>query len=121
MIDEYYAVTYKDKVACYLNPALVERQNLLEVDVYNIKSLHIDRLAIEDEMMDTDDKELLKALAKDWTNVQFLMQDAWGFARDSNYHRWWTLPKCKCASMDNDDAYPSGQYWYSSECPIHGD
>ena len=119
MTDEYYAVTYKDRVACYLNPYLIEKQNLSEVDVYNIKSLHVDRLAIEDEMKDTDDKVLLKTLTKDWTNIQFLLQDAWGFERDANYHRWWTLPKCKCASMD--DAYPSGHYWYSSECPIHGD
>ena len=51
-----------------------------------------------------------------WTDIQYKLQDAWGFERDSNYHRFWDLPHCTCPVMDNNDAYPTKYTMVHSGC-----
>ena len=68
-----------------------------------IKSLHLERMKIQDGMEKCKCRETLKFAAHCWTNIQFDLQDAWHFPRDSNYHRYWTLPKCSCPYLDNED------------------
>jgi len=52
--------------------------------------------------------------------IDFLLQDAWGFSRDERYHQFWELPGCLCPKIDNEDRWPTGYYVINQECPIHG-
>ena len=112
-------IEYKGK-QIVLNAALIRKQNLSVDDVEKIKQLHLERMKIEYRIEKSSDKLILKELSKKWTENQFLLQDAWGFKRDQNYHKFWEVPKCSCPKLDNLDLYPSAYYWRDVNCVLHG-
>lgn len=102
-----------------LSKALLDRQNAWG-NLTEIKELHAQKMTAMNIMDDTDDPAELKLHAANITEIEFKLQDAWGFPRNENFHRFWLLPKCTCPHMDNEDAYPTGYYVTSGNCPIHG-
>lgn len=56
-----------------------------------------------------------------WEQTEFLLQELWGFPKDSKYHKFWEMSGCTCPKMDNDDAYPTGYYTRDGSCPLHGE
>ena len=112
-------VYYEGNPALRLNKNLILRQGLTEGEVEKIKELHVCRLILEWEIATNKDADF-ESLIRDWHEVQFKLQEAWKFPLDKNYHRFWDIPTCKCPKMDNDDAYPTGYYVYSADCPLHG-
>lgn len=55
-------------------------------------------------------------------DLEYQMQEVWGFERNANYHTWWLKPKhCKCPKMDNTDPcyYGRGKI-ITEDCPLHG-
>lgn len=104
-----------------LNERLILQQNLSESEVEQILRLHEYKLAIRAKMKALpSDSPKIKDYAADLEQIEFLLQDAWKFKRDANFHRFWEVPHCSCPKMDNEDAYPSGYYVRSMTCPIHG-
>jgi len=72
-------------------------------------------------MNENNDKNFLRQCAKEVEELEFQLQESWKFEKDKNYHRyWWTLPKCTCPKMDNEDRFGTDYHVYSSDCPIHG-
>ena len=104
-----------------INRRLATQLELSEQTISDILHHHSVREFLESEMQNTTDREELKLLSKDWTNNEFDLQDLWGFPRDENYHRWWYVPRCTCPKIDNDDAYGTGYYTRTLDCPVHGD
>lgn len=113
-------VVVDGKIVTYLNSHLIARQKLNDEDVERLKLLHIGQYSIREQMKLTDDKYLLKMFAEMITLIEFELQRTWKFPMDANWHRFWTLPKCLCPQMDNNDAYPTGRYVRVQNCPIHG-
>jgi len=104
-----------------LNEQLILQQNLSELEVEQILRLHEYRLTIRAKMRALpSDNPKIKAYAKDLEQIEFLLQDAWKFPRDANFHRFWEVPHCTCPKMDNADAWPSGNYVKTLDCPVHG-
>jgi len=67
------------------------------------------------------DIEKLHFIAEMITELDFKLQDAWGFERDARFHTWWyRAPKCTCGTMDNRDALGSGYEHINANCPLHG-
>lgn len=62
----------------------------------------------------------LKACALDLEELEYHLQDLWGFPRDSAYHKSWEYPGCTCPLMDNVDGYPYIQH-RNLGCPVHGE
>lgn len=117
--DENLIVFYKGEPKYLINPDLLNQQKAWN-NLDKIKALHETKLAIHDEILKTDDKELLKQYVSDLTMLEFELQKQWGFKEDENFHRFWNTPKCKCPVMDNEDNYPIGIYYRSRACPLHG-
>ena len=113
-------VNYKDIHVYNLNENLVKKQGLDQDRVDVIKALHVEKLTLFDKMRETDEPKELKELAFSVKNVEFMMQEAWGFPKDRNYHRWWEVPKCECPSMDNADIYGTKYRVVNDNCPVHG-
>lgn len=122
MDDKELIVSYKGKPKFRLNKSLFDQQNCWE-NLEEIKWLHIERLDIEETMTEALDGKfdlaLIKHLDKEWTENQFALQEAWKFEKNAKFHRFWDIPACKCAKLDNLDSYPSGYYSYSGGCQIH--
>lgn len=115
------AVKFKGKVVFHLNERLVEKQRRTEEDIVKIKALHVERLKIENKMQKLDPKQVeqLRDLNELWTDNQFELQKAWGFPRNSNMHRRWSVPHCTCPKFDNDERLGTGAYIINGNCPIH--
>jgi len=107
-------VWYKGEEALMLNKALLDQQLCWE-NLERLKDLHVRRLEIEDAMEDRS-----YVTTNIWTEIQFQLQDAWKFPRDSRYHRFWDIPSCTCPKLDNDDRYPSDLYIIDMSCRLHG-
>lgn len=85
-----------------------------------IKALHKSMMVVKEIMRDTDDIVCLRSFDKWLTELEYMLQDAWGFERDSKFHRFWDRPKCGCPKMDNDDRWPTGYYVINKSCILHG-
>ncbi len=108
----------------YLNQRLVRQQKLSKDEEQGIINLHLRKNNLLEEMSaasERGDKVKLKELDGLVTDLEFVLQDAWHFPRDINFHKFWERPGCSCAKMDNDDAWPTGYYSRSGGCLIHGD
>ena len=117
---EHHIVKVHDE-GIRLNEQLILQQNLSESEVEQILRLHEHRLTICAKMRALpSDNPKIKAYAKDLEQIEFLLQDAWKFPRDAKFHRFWETPHCTCPKMDNADAWPSGYYVKTIDCPVHG-
>jgi hypothetical protein len=103
-----------------LNERLIERQGLTEEAIKKLVNLHYDKLDIYQTAKNTKDNNLLKELATKLREVEFAMQEAWGFKRDATYHEWYNIPKCTCAKLDNYDLRGTKYSIVDALCPVHG-
>ncbi len=100
-----------------LNPFLVEQQKLTKRDVKKIFKLHQEKSLVFDEMETSDDLRLVEEVKQ----LEFKLQDAWKFERNSSYHLWYLIPKCRCPKMDNEENLGISNYRIINEsCPWHG-
>lgn len=116
----------KSDVNVYLDGMSVLRLNKRMLDAQDawdnldlIKFLHQERIILGLKMLEMNESELPQA-DKDYTDIEFKLQDAWGFPRDIKWHKFWNRPRCTCPRMDNEDSYPTGYSVISGDCPLHG-
>jgi hypothetical protein len=119
--NENLVIYYDGKPLTALNSNLVKKQNLTEEEINILKNLHIEMHEIKEQMKKTDDPNELHELAFIVENLEFMMQGAWGFVKDRNYHTHWiNVPKCICPKMDNQDNYGTPYRVIRDDCPVHG-
>ena len=116
----------KKEIRESLNKNLIKIQKLNNSQISVIVDLHFSKEQILEEMelnsklQHNYNPSKLKELANQITEIEFMLQTAWGFPQDKALHRFWELPGCCCQRLDNEDLYPSKYYWKSKGCPIHG-
>jgi hypothetical protein len=128
-MDEKFVVRDRDgKPLHAINHYIVNRQNISDEILEEIKHLHIVRddinksllAIIEDTSTSVNFKGLIKSLLSRWSDNEFKLQELWGFPADVNFHRFWDIPGCKCPKMDNDERVGVDQKIITSTCPYHG-
>jgi len=115
----HLVVEYKDK-GMILNPRLIKQQKVSDAGIAKLKEIHLERMMLEEEMENTDDPVRLHIMAQEREHIEYRLQRVWGFPEDSDYHRWWEVPKCVCPKMDNADDYPTKYRIIRGDCPVHG-
>lgn len=94
----------------------------------NIKKLHeCAKLVVEiidiinEKWGEEDNSSVMRSLNNILQNIEFALQEQWGFEKDPNYHTWWLKPKsCKCPKLDNTDiAYFGSGKIINLDCPVH--
>ena len=119
-LDEPFAVIHEGMCITYLNPSLFYKNGLNENDLDVLKKLHCDMYAVHLAMEATNDKSELHRLAKEVEQLEFALQKAWKFAPSSRMHRWFEVPKCSCAKLDNMERLGTGYRIITESCPVHG-
>lgn len=107
-----------------INLALARKQCLDDITIYKINEIQQARSNIHEAMQkmgNAANKHLLREIGKFLPEIELELQKLWGFEQNLNYYRFWNVPHCSCAKMDNDDSYPSGRYYVNLECPVHGE
>jgi len=106
-----------------LNQKLIEKQKITEEGVIKIKKPHRKKNKLFSKisrwMEEGNDKKIILS-AKKLKEIEFKMQDVWGFERDSNKHiHWFQNPACSCPTIDNFESFPFRRL-YSGDCILHG-
>lgn len=105
------------EVILYLNGELIQRMNLSYETVQKISNLHKFKYLLFKKMEECAEGDL--ALYNEYiVACEYALQRAWGFPEDSNYHRHWLTPRCKCPRHDNEEGF-SYHSIYSESCPVH--
>ncbi len=110
-----------------LNPILLAKQERTADDIENIVELHYELHETFDRMVDLApwndlDLERLHNLGEAVKEIEFRLQEAWGFEQNAQYHSWWfQLPHCKCPILDNWDQLGTPYAITVTSCPYHGD
>ncbi len=106
-----------------INLALVRKQGITDDAAYRIMYLQQARDKIHTAMQmigETGEKQILSEFATLLPTIEYSLQKLWKFEQNLDYYKFWTVPFCECAKMDNNDAYPTGYYSINSDCPVHG-
>lgn len=124
MKESYYPVIKPDgEVIANINLHLLRKQKA-ECNLDKIVDLYITKNSIFEKMQELEpipkNKIKLIMLSYESIEVEKKLQYLWNFAYNENYFRFWEIPHCTCSSLENRDNYPTGPYWYSQDCIIHG-
>ena len=121
---ENFCLHIGDMTPCVYNADLLQsnkrdtpenRKLILELHSLRHKYMHA--------MRKTDVKEqgVLQTLAQYIENVEFQLQEAWGFGRNVNFHSYWyRVPHCTCPKLDNKDSFGTAIRHINENCPVHG-
>jgi hypothetical protein len=89
-------------------------------NIDNIKQLFYNKFELFTAMEETDDIELIQIFAEEvWENEKEIMK-AFNFEVNKNFFKFWEMPRCSCAKMDNFDLLGTKYNIYSGDCIIHG-
>ena len=102
-----------------LSASFLDRQKCWK-NLEKIKEVSQLRMIIFSMMENTDNRKELRSLAADLTELEFELQDLYKFKRNTNFHRFWELPKCTCPKLDNYESYGTKYYIIDTKCIIHG-
>lgn len=95
---------------------IVAKQELreqIEAQIGNIISM------IEDPSDMSDEISEVSSMMESWRANEYELQDHWGFDRNSNFHREFNIPGCKCPKDDNEILVGSPLRCISNSCIIH--
>lgn len=104
-----------------LNQALIDNNKVTPEKVEKIKSLHLKKWQVFDEMAVETSKDMLKSYATLVETIEYELQLLWGFHKDKSYHEWFKVPQCQCPKTDNQERQGTPYQIYNKSCPIHGD
>lgn len=106
---------------CLLNGYFIDLKGLDEKACELIAELHRERTLYLREMdvCSENDVERLRDLYAKIEETEYKLQDAWGYVRDSSWHKHWEVAHCSCSSSDNQFAYPHHSI-IADDCIVHG-
>jgi hypothetical protein len=118
-------IVYKGHIL-NVNERLLEKNNVWE-SLPKIIEIRIEIRILLDMDKTLAEAKLLtsfkaKVILERLTDLEFTLQDAWGFDRDKNYHTYWLkLSGCTCPKMDNRELIGIDWKWVSEDCLYHGE
>ena len=108
-------ITYKDYFTSINDSIVIEnkREELYETYINMFKIF---------EKMTTSTISETHHLVKKLEEIEFKMQELFGFQHNRDFHRYWLeSPRCSCPKMDNYDNYGTPYRITDLDCPIHGE
>lgn len=116
---KYFKVKYKKWNENYNLDLLIK--NGKKDNLEKLKRVYIELFKTFEKMENIDNPVILYYLNEDITEIEYKLQELWGFTKDSNYHSYWfQCPKCTCPKMDNNDAIGTKYRYYDIDCIVHG-
>jgi hypothetical protein len=105
-----------------VNPYFAIQRKASYKTLEKVKSIHVQLCDLVKKVDEEDDAVKLNKLVDEITELDYQLQDLWGFERDKNFHTWLKKSKrfhCTCPILDNEDM-PKDMRFISEDCPLHG-
>jgi len=100
---------------------MLVKQGISEETLKQMKSVYDEMDELFKQIEKEEDASQLKVLANKIPDLEYRLQELWGFRKDSRYHRYWfKAPKCTCPVLDNLDNLGTDIREISPFCPLHG-
>ena len=105
-----------------LNPLLIKWRGIQPEAIERLKAGHLSKSRLFQEMARTPkaDTAALLVLASKIDDVEFVLQENWGFPLDATYHEWFLVPHCSCNVTLNQSLRGSPLRLVNETCPVHG-
>jgi len=114
-----YKIKYKTWVT-ELNSKLIKNEtHFKELEIVYIKMFKIfEQMKLNKNSSNMD---LLYKMTIDLENVEYEMQELFGFTKNRDYHRYWHQNGvCTCPYLDNIENYGTPYRLTVSDCILHG-
>jgi len=106
-----------------LNQNLIRDLKISEKGIEQLTDLYTEKhllLQTASKLSAAEEYVEIRKMAKELTELEFRLQDAWTFPRCYTYHKFWEIGGCSCPVYENILRYPSDSYLVHARCPIHG-
>ena len=112
-----YPIIINGVTLSYINPFLIEKENLSQIQIEKLTYLEGQVLLLENsyDVIKTNSQSFFE----EWINLKNQIQATLQQPINYNLHRFWDLKSCTCPCMENEDSYPEGPYIFSGACAIH--
>ena len=106
----------------HLNQNLVARNNVSYTAQLQLCELYDELEALIEEGNATSSVEENRRIANEIEQLEFKLQELWGFGRSQMHHRYWSrLDMCLCNADSLDNSDDRGyRRTVRLDCPIHG-
>jgi hypothetical protein len=108
-----------------LNSQLAVNQGISVQDIEVLNKLHIylENVLMFSKKIDVSNKSTLQDIGNHVENIEYIMQDFWGFNRSSAHHTHWTkITHCNC-ERNNTNPYQDVNWGKEKvrdlKCPVH--
>lgn len=105
-----------------INLQLAEHQQLTTEAIVAIERLHAFRDSLHNSiecLMQSKQRKLTYEVGQMLFTIEEELQKLWKFPVHRSYYKFWNVPLCRCAKMDNNDRFPTGRYIISGDCWLH--
>jgi len=110
---------YNTKKADEFDLSAKQREKLNELHK-KLNDIFDDELKAKTKRIEIDNDQI-KKWDDEIKNIEFELQETWGFELDSKYHRYWfDQPLCTCPKMDNKELIGAEHRLIDCRCPVHG-
>lgn len=111
-------VKYK-KYSVNLKDELIESKN---IDTDTLTPLYVRLFKVFEKASNTNYLKILYKCVLEIEEIEFEMQDAWGFKRNRDMHRWWfDNDICTCPKAINFSSRKAGIRHINPTCKLHGE
>jgi hypothetical protein len=111
----YKALSKYNVNVAYLKEAKIKKQTLSKM-----LALYSDLFFLLDNTQYVKTKRDRIALVKVIENIEYDLQECWGFKKDTAYHSYWNHPTdCTCPRLDNEELFGTNRRNINSDCPFH--
>lgn len=103
-----------------LNSGLLKQKGISKKAFSGLVNLHRAKNGLFRVADMTRNLDLLPLLAKELTQIEYDLQELWGFPLDDRFHEWYLMPRCTCPKTDNLDMRGINRQIMSCDCIVHG-
>lgn len=117
---DHLSIGYGTEWSFTINPYFLDKTKAWD-NVEEIKDLYKKKFLLFNKMVQTENKEDLKKMAKEVEDTELEIQELFNFPKSRDHFRFWEMPKCECPVMDNQERWGTPYAVYTESCPIHGE
>ena len=120
--EKQFGISFQELRDLGINPGFVHchADTIVDLNAFLMLSWLKRELISEFKKVKEHTVKEIKEIHFDLHTISFAEQEALGFDKNKEYHRFWEWPYCRCPRLDNEDIIGLPGKYHSMDCPVHG-